>query len=128
MYRSKPKLSVSISAAQSTVSRPSLSLKSPGPLLSPRSPFCPPSPAPPAKRFSNLQIPAAPSYNYVNSCSSKSILKKQAGPAGTSTSASKRIQFGSPTVHCITPIENRDEYYGTYTKLSKEERRWIVRE
>lgn len=128
MYRSKPKLSVSIAAAQSTVSRPSLSLKSPGPLLSPRSPFCPPSPAPPAKRFSNLQVPAAPSYNYVNSCSSKSILKKQAGPAGTSTSASKRIQFGSPTVHCITPIENRDEYYGTYTKLSKEERRWIVRE
>lgn len=130
MYRSKPKLSVSIVAAQSTVSRPSLSLKSPGPLLSPRSPLCPPSPAPPAKRFSSLQVPPPPSYNYVNSCSSKSILKKQAGPTGTGTATgtSKRIQFASPTVHCITPIENRDEYYGTYTKLSKEERRWIVRE
>jgi hypothetical protein len=31
-------------------------------------------------------------------------------------------------VHCITPIENGDEYYGSYRKLSREERRWIVRE
>ncbi|KAL4924080.1 uncharacterized protein BDV17DRAFT_295803 [Aspergillus undulatus] len=122
MYRSKPKLSVSISAAQNTVSRPSLSLKSPGPLHSPRSPL-PSSPAP-SKRFSSLQVPPPPSYNYVNSCSSKSILKKN----GTSGSGSKRIAFGSPTVHCITPIENTEEYYGSYTKLSKEERRWIVRE
>ncbi|KAL4916453.1 hypothetical protein BDW62DRAFT_186050 [Aspergillus aurantiobrunneus] len=121
MYRPKPKLSVSIAAAQSTVSRPSLSLKSPGPLRSPRSPL--PSPSP-AKRYSSLQVPQPPSYNYVNSCSSKSILKKQPGSSGTS----KHIQFASPTVHCITPIENRDEYYGSYTKLSKEERRWIVRE
>ncbi|KAL2824026.1 hypothetical protein BDW59DRAFT_148073 [Aspergillus cavernicola] len=132
MYRSKPKLSVSIAAAQSTVSRPSLSLKSPGPLHSPRSPL-PPSPAAPAsKRFSTIQVSSqaqmqmqVPSYNYVNSCSSKSILKKQAG----ASASGKRIQFqGNPTVHCITPIENRDEYYGNYTKLSKEERRWIVRQ
>ncbi|KAL4787859.1 hypothetical protein BJX76DRAFT_317839 [Aspergillus varians] len=125
MYRSKPKLSVSIAAAQTPISRPSLSLKSPGPLHSPRSPL-PPSPAP-SKRFSTFPVPPTPgpNYNYVNSCASKSILKKtQAGPSGTA----KRIQFGTPTVHCITPIENRDEYYGTYTKLSKEERRWIVRE
>ncbi|KAL4948860.1 hypothetical protein BDW69DRAFT_175682 [Aspergillus filifer] len=120
----KPKLSVSISAAQNTVGRPSLSLKSPGPLAhSPRSPL-PPSPAP-TKRFSSLSsVPQPPSYNYVNNCGSKSILKKQAG----STGSSKRIAFGSQTVHCITPIENTEEYYGSYTKLSKEERRWIVRE
>ncbi|KAL4941190.1 hypothetical protein BDV06DRAFT_194978 [Aspergillus oleicola] len=119
----KPKLSVSISAAQNTVARPSLSLKSPGPLAhSPRSPL-PPSPAP-SKRFSSLSVPQPPSYNYVNSCSSKSILKKQAGRTGPS----KKIAFGAPTVHCITPIENTEEYYGNYTKLSKEERRWIVRE
>ncbi|KAI9374497.1 hypothetical protein BJX61DRAFT_540743 [Aspergillus egyptiacus] len=126
MYRGKPKLSLSIAAAQSTVSRPSLSLKSPGLLTSPRSPL-PPSPAATSKRFSTLQAPAqqmqAPSYNYVNACSSKSILKKSA--TGSSTGG-KRIQFqGSPTVHCITPIENTEEYYGSYTKLSREERRWI---
>ncbi|KAL3481783.1 hypothetical protein BJX99DRAFT_218226 [Aspergillus californicus] len=140
MYRSKPKLSVSIAAAQSPISRPSLSLKSPGPLHSPRSPLpLSPNPAstPSSKRFSTLklQVPSqhqsqmhvpTASYNYVNSCSAKSILKKQAGSTGA---ASKRIQFnGSPTVHCITPIENTEEYYGSYRKLSKEERRWIVRE
>ncbi|KAL5335787.1 hypothetical protein BJX70DRAFT_401214 [Aspergillus crustosus] len=130
----KPKLSVSISAAQSTLSqRPSLSLnlKSPGlQIHSPRSPL-PPSPAAP-KRFSTLQIPSSsssqqvsmPSYNYVNSCSSKSILKKQTGAVA---SANKKIQFSGETVHCITPIENSEEYYGSYRKLTREERRWIVR-
>ncbi|KAL4862313.1 hypothetical protein BDV12DRAFT_46188 [Aspergillus spectabilis] len=125
----KPKLSVSISAAQSTISqRPSLSLnlKSPGlQVHSPRSPL-PPSPAA-SKRFSTLQVPSqqAPSYNYVNSCSSKSILKKQ---TGSGTAGNKKLQFrGDPTVHCITPIENGEEYYGSYRKLSREERRWIVR-
>ncbi|KAL4993715.1 hypothetical protein BDV10DRAFT_178334 [Aspergillus recurvatus] len=123
MYRPKPKLSVSIAATQ----RPSLSLsiKSPGPLQqvhSPRSPL-PPSPAP-SKRFSSLQVPTS-TPSYVNTCSAKSILKKQGSTAATN----KKIQFqGSPTVHCITPIENTDEYYGSYRKLSREERRWIVRE
>ncbi|KAL3458585.1 hypothetical protein BJX64DRAFT_266461 [Aspergillus heterothallicus] len=137
MIRSaKPKLSVSIAAAQSTVSRPSLSLnlnlKSPA-LASPRSPLPPVSPAA-CKRFSTstLQVPSQhpqqPSYTYVNSCSSKSILKKHAA-AAASDKKSKSIQFsGNPTVHCITPIENGDEYYGSYRKLSREERRWIVRE
>ncbi|KAL3445271.1 hypothetical protein BJX65DRAFT_282120 [Aspergillus insuetus] len=131
----KPKLSVSIAAAQSTVSRPSLSLnlnlKSPA-LASPRSPLplSPVATASSSKRFSTLQVPptSQPSYSYVNSCSSKSILKKQAG-ATASQKKSKSIQFnGNPTVHCITPIENGDEYYGSYRKLSREERRWIVRE
>ncbi|KAF9894934.1 hypothetical protein FE257_004556 [Aspergillus nanangensis] len=117
----KPKLSVSISAAQNT--RPSLSLKSPGPL--PRTPLSPAAPSPSAKRFSSLQVPA---YNYTNSCASKSILKKQT-TATRNMAVDKRIQFqGTPTVHCVTPIENPEEYYGTYTKLSREERRWIVRE
>lgn len=115
----KPKLSVSISAAQN--SRPSLSLKSPGPL--PRTPISPVAASPTVKRFSSLQVPA---YNYDNSCASKSILKKSS--AGRAI-PDKRIQFkGTPTVHCVTPIENPEEYYGTYTKLSREERRWMVRE
>ncbi|RLL95043.1 hypothetical protein CFD26_105225 [Aspergillus turcosus] len=117
----RPKLSVVTSTAQS-LTRPSLSLKSPGPF--PRTPISPVPPSPGGKRFSSIQ---APSYSYTNSCKSKSILKKQ--PMASATShAEKRIQFqGTPTVHCVTPIENPEEYYGKYTKLSKEERRWMKR-
>lgn len=120
MYRSAaPKLSLSISAAQNV--RPTLSLKSPG---LPRTPISPSAASPTAKRFSSLQVP---SYNYSNSCTSKSILKKQ--PGGHNAVPEKRIQFkGTPTVHCVTPIENPEEYYGNYVKLSREERRWMVRE
>ncbi|PWY90727.1 hypothetical protein BO70DRAFT_392412 [Aspergillus heteromorphus CBS 117.55] len=118
MY-AKPKLSLSISAAQNA-SRPALSLKSPGAI--PRTPISPASPS--AKRFSFFQVQ---SYGYTNSCSSKSILKKHS--AGVPSHAEKRIHFkGTPTVHCVTPIENPEEYYGTYTKLSREERRWTPRE
>lgn len=119
----KPKLSLSIAATQSTP-RPALSLKSPS-LQVPRTPISPVSAASPtAKRFSSLQVP---SYNYSNSCSSKSILKK--APVSRPGVADKRIQFQvTPTVHCVTPIENPDEYYGTHTKITREERRWTVRE
>lgn len=118
----KPKLSLSISAAQNSP-RPSLSLKSPGAI--PRTPISPVSVASPtSKRFSTLQVP---SYGYTNTCSSKSILKKH--PSGGAGAAEKRIQFkGTPIVHCVTPIENPDEYYGKHTKISREERRWTVRE
>ncbi|KKK24923.1 hypothetical protein AOCH_005983 [Aspergillus ochraceoroseus] len=101
MYRARPQLSLNIVPMQ-TSSRPALSLKSPG---LPRTPISPSPASPAAKRFSSsIQVP---SYNYVNSCSSKSILKKHAASApGTQ----KRIQFqGTPIVHCITPIENTDE-------------------
>ncbi|KAG2021819.1 hypothetical protein GB937_004367 [Aspergillus fischeri] len=116
----RPKLYVVTSTAQS-LTRPSLSLKSPGPF--PRTPNSPVPPSPGGKRFSSIQ---AQSYSYTNSCKSKSILKKQ--PMASATShAEKRIQFqATPTVHCVTPIENPEEYYGAYTKLSKEERRWIM--
>ncbi|GAB1203773.1 hypothetical protein APSETT445_002413 [Aspergillus pseudonomiae] len=116
----RPKLSLSISAAQNT-SRPTLSLKSPGPL--PRTPISPSAASPSSARFSSLQVP---SYGYVNSCSSKSILKKQS-TAVAAGNVNKRIQFkGTPTVHCVTPIENPEEYYGTHTKMSREERLAIV--
>jgi hypothetical protein len=125
MYNSarimKPKLSLSISAAQNAT-RPSLSLKSPA---LPRTPISPISAASPtSKRFSSLQIP---SYTYTNSCSSKSILKKQ--PSSRAGAVDKRIQFQvTPTVHCVTPIENPDEYYGKHMKMTREERRWTVRQ
>lgn len=115
----KPKLSLSISAAQNA--RPPHSLKSPG--APPRTPISPAAASPGGKRFSSsLQ----PNYAYANHCSSRSILKKH---PGASRHADKRIHFkGTPTVHCVTPIENPEEYYGNHSKLSREERRWIVRE
>ncbi|ODM20047.1 hypothetical protein SI65_05033 [Aspergillus cristatus] len=118
----KPKLSLSISAAQNA--RSSFPLKSPS--AAPRTPISPAAPSPNAaagaKRFSTLQ----PSYAYANTCSSKSILKKH---TGSSAHADKRIKFkGTPTVHCVTPIENKEEYYGCHTRMAREERRWIVRE
>ncbi|KAJ5099305.1 hypothetical protein N7532_006306 [Penicillium argentinense] len=117
----KPKLSLSIAATQNAP-RSSLSLKSPG---LPRTPISPVNAASPTvQRFSSLQVPP---YSYNNSCSSKSILKKQ--PVARHGVADKRIKFkGTPTVHCVTPIENPDEYYGKHTKMSREERRWTVRE
>ncbi|EAW11931.1 uncharacterized protein ACLA_006900 [Aspergillus clavatus NRRL 1] len=134
MY-AKPKLSLVISTAQ-TLTRPSLSLKSPAAL--PRTPISPVPSSPAGKRFSSMQMQPPQAYSYTNSCASKSILKKQQHKqsqsqsqtlAGAASSREKRIQFqGSPTVHCVTPIENPEEYYGTYTKLTREERRWMVRE
>jgi hypothetical protein len=118
----KPKLSLSISAAQNAT-RPSLSLKSPSGL--PRTPISPISAASPTTmRFSTLQVP---NYAYTNSCASKSILKKQ--PSSRAGAVDKRIQFQvTPTIHCVTPIENPDEYYGKHMKMSREERRWTVRQ
>ncbi|KAJ5100247.1 hypothetical protein N7456_006299 [Penicillium angulare] len=132
----RPKLALNTSVAQNTVTRPTLSLKSPGVL--PRTPISPVSTASPtAMRFSSLQIPQIPSHGvtshsvkshgYTNSCSSKSILKKH--HSTYPGAPEKRIQFQcTPTVYCVTPIENPDEYYGKHTKMTREERRWSVRE
>jgi len=130
----KPKLSLSISTAATSganaATRPSLSLNFPSPVamsMPLRSPVSP-SPVSPTARntrlnqrgFSTLQ---APTFTYDNSSTSKGILKK-----GSSTSrkvSSRRLQFREePTVHAITPVENADEYYGTYSKMEKDERRW----
>ncbi|KAK5273947.1 hypothetical protein LTR96_000547, partial [Exophiala xenobiotica] len=117
----KPKLSLNISTSTPQTGRPSLSLKSPlTPLRSPVSP----SPISPTARntrlnqrgYSTLQ---QPSYSYVNSSSSRSILKKSSKP---SAAARRPLSFSeTPEVHCITPIED-DEYYGQYRKMSREER------
>jgi len=122
----KPKLSLSISTQAAQSSRPSLTLKAPlrSPLRSPP----PPSPMSPTVRntqmnqrgFSTAQNPT---YAYANSSSSRSILKK-----GQSSSSSaprrRRLQFkDEPTVNLVTPIEEPD-YYGTYAKMTREERRW----
>lgn len=123
MYRAgTPQLRVSIAAAQNA-SRPSPSLRSPNAVSrTPRSPISASSPT--GKRYLSLQVPT---YAYTNTCSSKSILKKQ--QSARADAAEKRIQFrGTPIVHCVTPIENTDEYYGKHTKMTREERRWIVRE
>ncbi|KAL2218608.1 hypothetical protein M432DRAFT_378561 [Thermoascus aurantiacus ATCC 26904] len=125
----KPKLTLSISAAQNA-SRPSLSLKSPG-VTTPRTPISPSPISPTSKNtianqwgYSTLQVPT---YAYTNSSTSKSILKKHHSE-GSTNNMGKRIQFNnSPTVYCVTPIENPDEYYGGYVKMSRDERRWGMR-
>ena len=122
----KPKLSLSISAA-TTTTRPALSLRSPGPM--PRTPVSP-SPLSPAyaaaREFSSKQ--SVPMYSYSNSSSAKSILKKGSTSSTSSRSSGKAIHFQStPTVYCVTPIENKDEYYGGHVKMSRDERRWGAR-
>jgi hypothetical protein len=118
----KPKLSLSISTQAAQSSRPSLTLKAPL-----RSPL-PPSPMSPTVRntqmnqrgFSTAQNPT---YAYANSSSSRSILKK--GQSSSSSAPRRRqLQFkDEPTVNLVTPIEEPD-YYGTYAKMTREERRW----
>lgn len=117
----KPKLSLSISATQN--SRPSLSLKSPGPSsIRTLTPVSPVSPRANQREYSAL---APVTYTYTNSSTSKSILKKHQSPR---SGISKRIQFdNSPTVYCVTPIENKEDYYGGYVKISRDERRWGLR-
>lgn len=127
----KPKLSLSISTAAQSSSRPSLSLKSPmtASYAVPRTPVSP-SPCSPTARntrlnqrgYSTLQ---QPTFAYSNTSSQRSILKKGSSP---SSAGNRRLQFREePTVHAITPIECGDDYYGVYTKMTKEERRWARR-
>lgn len=62
-----------------------------------------------------------PTYAYSNSSSSRSILKKGQTP----TSAGQRkLQFSEkPVVYKVAAIEEED-YYGAYTKMTREERKW----
>ncbi|OAP63698.1 hypothetical protein AYL99_02925 [Fonsecaea erecta] len=123
----KPKLSLSISTATAQATRPTLSLKSPlTPLRSPLKSPVSPSPASPTARntrlnqrgYSTLQ---QPTYSYVNSSSSRSILKKS--PSKTSTQRRQLSFSDTPVVYSVTPIEEED-YYGAHVKMSKDERRW----
>lgn len=62
-----------------------------------------------------------PTYSYTNSSSSRSILKKT---SNTPSGARRQLSFSeTPVVYCVTPIEEED-YYGSHTKMSKDERRW----
>ncbi|KKA25000.1 hypothetical protein T310_0981 [Rasamsonia emersonii CBS 393.64] len=116
----RPKLSLSISAVQGA----SQSLRSPG--LASAMPRTPVSPSPMSPANSREYATLQPSYSYTNSSSAKGILKKHSQQS-SSTGASKKIQFqNTPTVYCVTPIENKDEYYGGYVKMSRDERRWAM--
>jgi hypothetical protein len=127
----KPKLSLSISTAAQSSTRPSLSLKSPltASHAVPRTPVSP-SPCSPTARNTRLNqrgysTVQQPTFAYANSASQRSILKKGSSPSSV---ASRRLQFREePTVYSISPIENGDDYYGAYTKMSREERRWTRR-
>ncbi|OKL59342.1 hypothetical protein UA08_05163 [Talaromyces atroroseus] len=116
----KPKLSLSISAATNP-SRPTLSLRSPGPM--PRTPVSPSPLSPAYTREFGHQV--SQMYSYTNSSSAKSILKKGTNSSSSARSSGKAIHFqNTPTVYCVTPIENKDEYYGHHVKMSRDDRRW----
>ncbi|ETI26207.1 hypothetical protein G647_02984 [Cladophialophora carrionii CBS 160.54] len=125
----KPKLALSISTAQTT--RPSLSLKSPlTPLRSPLKSPISPSPISPTARNTRLNqrgysTMQQPTYAYVNSSSSRSILKKSS-PTKPSTQRRQLSFSESPVVYSVTPIEEED-YYGSHVKMSRDERRWSRR-
>jgi len=118
----KPKLSLSVSTTAAQSSRPSLSLKTP--LRSP----VPQSPMSPTVRNTQMNqrgysTAQHPTYAYANSSTSRSILKK--GQSSSSSAPRRRqLQFNDePAVRLVTPIEEPD-YYGTYAKMTREERRW----
>lgn len=118
----KPKLALSISTQAAQSSRPSLTLKTPL-----RSPL-PPSPMSPTVRNTQMNqrgysTAQHPTYAYSNNSSSRSILKK--GQSSSSAEPRRRqLQFkDEPTINLVTPIEE-EGYYGTYAKMTREERRW----
>lgn len=123
----KPKLSLSISTANTAQSsRPALSLKSPmAPLKSPLSPM-PNSPTALNTRlnqrgYSTMQ---QPTYSYVNSSSSRSILKKSSASSTPNSTSRRQLSFSeTPVVYCVTPIDEPG-YYGSHARASRDERRW----
>ncbi|EEP77031.1 predicted protein [Uncinocarpus reesii 1704] len=124
----KPKLSLKITTPTSGLS--SLSLPSPAAMAMPRTPHSPSPQSPTAlntarnRRISQghlSPLPQQQNFTYSNSSTAKSILKK----SKAASNETRKIQFnGEPTVHCITPIENPDEYYGSSARMSREEKRW----
>ncbi|EXJ74002.1 uncharacterized protein A1O5_02296 [Cladophialophora psammophila CBS 110553] len=126
----KPKLSLSISTSTAQATRPTLSLKSPmTPLRSPLKSPISPSPVSPTARNTRLNqrgysTMQQPTYSYVNTSSSRSILKKS--PSKTATQRRQLSFSDTPVVYSVTPIEE-EGYYGSHVKMSKDERRWVRR-
>ncbi|KAI1963504.1 Mitochondrial tRNAs modification protein [Ophidiomyces ophidiicola] len=118
----KPKLSLNIKVASGVTA---LSIPSPASKAIPRTPLSPAPRSPTTMNTARNRItshghlspmPQQASFTYSNTSSTKSILKKNSALANAST-AKRKIQFiGEPTVHCVTPIENPDEYYGSYNR------------
>lgn len=128
----KPKLSINIAPVSSPAAastRPALSLKSPVTPMAPmRSPL---SPLPSSPTSYNTMLNKRgfttfvqqPTYSYTNASSARSILKK----SSTVVTRVRQLQFEEcPVVHQVSPIEEPD-YYGGYKKMTKDERRWMVK-
>lgn len=133
----KPKLSISIAPVATQQSRPVLSLKSPitplAPLRSPlRSPLSP-LPLSPTSRNTKLNqrgfasMSQQPTYMYSNNGTKRSILKKTQSAAARQQQQRQLSFSETPVVHHVSPIEEPD-YYGGYTKMTREERRWQRRD
>jgi len=135
----KPKLSLNISSATSSTSRPTLSLKSPMTMAPMRSPISPapvsPSPISPTRRNTRLNqrgystnIVQQPTYAYANPSTSRSILKKSSRSTPSTSSTRRQLSFSeTPIVYCVTPIEEPDYYGSNNKKMSRDERRWARR-
>jgi hypothetical protein len=126
----KPKLSLSINTqAISAASKPQLALNtaaaspfSTASLASPttacRSP-CSPMPASPTVLNTSLNRRAAstmpflqvPTYNYVNTSTVKSILKKDPSPSSSKSGKRLQINLHPTAVHAVTPIDDVDYWY-----------------
>ncbi|MCJ1480045.1 hypothetical protein MMC06_000199 [Schaereria dolodes] len=113
----KPKLSLAVPAATTTTHG---APKSPFPL--PTSPSAINSPTARntilnQRGFSTYQ---QPTFSYAKPSDTKSILKKA---HSINSARSKKIQFkDEPTITCLTPLP--EDYYGTYVKMSRDEKQW----
>jgi hypothetical protein len=135
----KPKLTLSVATTTATTARPSLSLSTA--VSAPRSPL---SPMPPAASPSTTVTPITlasrnalnqrggsstlqvPSYAYSNEAGVKSALKK-ASSSGSASAKGGKVGFsGKDSVKCVSPLPR--ECHGGYGEMTREERRWTVRD
>ena len=128
MLKTKPKLSLNTSVAHSVSLKSSLPAISPGPSSVRHTPITPATARPNAQTLTNHTSEHSSASTPKQTNTSKGILKKKTSPGTRNLPpVKKRIQFSkSPTVYCMTPIENPEEYYGTNNKLSRDERRWAM--
>lgn len=112
----KPKLSLAVPTLAATHGAP----KSPFPLAVSPSPINSPTARNTALNLRGYSTMQQPTYAYVQSSNTKSILKRD-HPSSINTS--KKIQFKDvPTVTCVTPMP--PGYHGEYIKMTRDERRW----
>lgn len=130
----RPMLTLSVASPVTPVAMtPLRSPMTPVPTAPARSPMSPLPSSPTARNtkinargyYAIAQQPPTYTYTYPNNAGSRSILKKS--QSNTSRRRVAQLQFREdPVVYSVSPIEEAD-YYGGYTKMSRDDRRWMVR-